>query len=258
MKECFGTMAVVLNLGDSSIKIEKFKGSDFSVWKTRIRDCLYQTKDLHLALVGYERKPAGMSDEEWHLLDRKALGIVRLCLDSSIVSNFTKQTTTKGLMDVLALAYEIVPNRVFLLRKLRKTKPESRPMQDHLNEFNTRIHQLSSLGLEFDDESKAVSFLVTLPSSWDQLVMAITTAYGTRKLIYNDVVNIVLNEDSRRMSSEECSSMGRSTASSSSRGGKGRGRSTSRDRCQSKAYQRECWNCGKTGHLKKDCWAPKK
>ena len=35
-------------------------------------------------------QPAAMKDEEWEVLDRKALGTIRLCLASSVAFNISK------------------------------------------------------------------------------------------------------------------------------------------------------------------------
>jgi hypothetical protein len=45
----------------------------------QMEDYLYQ-KDLFLPLGGIEKKPMAMKDEEWEILDRKALGTIRLSL----------------------------------------------------------------------------------------------------------------------------------------------------------------------------------
>eukprot|EP00253_Pinus_taeda_P026724 PITA_26724 len=37
-----------------------------------------------------------MEDEEWNLLDRKALGTIRLCLATSVAFNISKETTIEG------------------------------------------------------------------------------------------------------------------------------------------------------------------
>ena len=41
--------------------------------------------------IGWKKKMStGMTDEEWNLLDRKALGTVRLCLAASVTFNISK------------------------------------------------------------------------------------------------------------------------------------------------------------------------
>ena len=70
-----------------------------------MEDYLYQ-KDLFLPLSGVAKKPAAMKDEEWEILDRKALGTIRLSLAASMAFNISKEKTTKDLMDALAKLYE--------------------------------------------------------------------------------------------------------------------------------------------------------
>jgi len=41
-----------------------------------------------------------MSDGDWNLLDRKALGSIRLCLSSSVAFNIFGEKTTKGVMEI--------------------------------------------------------------------------------------------------------------------------------------------------------------
>eukprot|EP00253_Pinus_taeda_P009738 PITA_09738 len=71
----------------------------------RMEDYSYQ-KDLYLPLGRKTKMLTGMTDEEWNLLDRKALGIVRLCLEASVAFNILKETTTEGLIKALEKLYE--------------------------------------------------------------------------------------------------------------------------------------------------------
>ncbi|RVW58198.1 Retrovirus-related Pol polyprotein from transposon TNT 1-94 [Vitis vinifera] len=58
-------------------RIEKFDGTDFAYWRMQIEDYLYRRK-LHMPLLG--TKPKSMKAEEWALLDRQVLGVIRLTL----------------------------------------------------------------------------------------------------------------------------------------------------------------------------------
>ena len=60
---------------DGKFRVDKFNGENFLLWKMQMEDYLYQ-KDLYLTLSGKTKKPTGMTDVEWEILDRKALGIV--------------------------------------------------------------------------------------------------------------------------------------------------------------------------------------
>jgi hypothetical protein len=44
----------------------------------QLEDYLYQ-KDIFLPLGGIAKKTTAMKDEEWEVLDKKALGMIRLC-----------------------------------------------------------------------------------------------------------------------------------------------------------------------------------
>ena len=77
---------------DRKSKIERFDGKDFTLWKMQIQDLLYQ-EDLYLPL---KDKPTDMKEEDWEVLDRQALGTVRLTLARNVAFNVMDQTTTKG------------------------------------------------------------------------------------------------------------------------------------------------------------------
>ena len=88
-----------------------------------MEDYLYQ-KDLYLPLGRKTKISMGMTDEEWNLLDRKALGTVWLCLASSVAFNISKETMTYGLIKALEKLYEkpLASNKVFLMKWLFNMK----------------------------------------------------------------------------------------------------------------------------------------
>jgi len=62
-----------------------------------MEDYLYQ-KYFYLPLGRKTKMSTGMTDEEWNLLDRKALKTIRLCLAVSVTFNILKETMTEGLI----------------------------------------------------------------------------------------------------------------------------------------------------------------
>ena len=84
---------------------------------------LYQ-KDLFLPLGGTEKKSMTMKDEEWEVLDRKALGTIRLIPTTSMDFNISKENTMKDLIDELDKLYEnpSMYNKVFLMKRLFNMK----------------------------------------------------------------------------------------------------------------------------------------
>ncbi|KAH9313693.1 hypothetical protein KI387_022320, partial [Taxus chinensis] len=69
-----------------------------------VEDYLYK-KDLYLPL-DEPGQPEMMIDEEWKVLDRKALGSIRLSLAASVASNFIEAKTMVELMKSLESLYE--------------------------------------------------------------------------------------------------------------------------------------------------------
>ena len=109
-----------------------------------------------------------MKDEEWDILDRKALGTIQLCLYSSMDFNISKEKTTEGVMSAFTKLYEKTSssNKVFLMNHLfNMNMSKGGFVADHLNEFNTVTNQLSSVGVNFDYEVRALLILCSLSES---------------------------------------------------------------------------------------------
>jgi len=187
-------------------KIEKFDGADFGFWKMQIEDYLYQKK-LHQPLI--EKKPDSMKDDEWNLLDRQALGVVRLSLSRNVAFNIAKEKTTAGLMKALSSMYEkpSVSNKVHLMRRLFTLRmTEGASVAQHINELNIVTIQLSSVGIEFDDEVRALILLSSLPDSWSATVTAVNSSLGSKKMKFDDVRDLVLGDEIRQRELGESSS----------------------------------------------------
>ena len=96
-----------------------------------------------------------MKDEEWEVLDKKALKTIMMCLASSVAFNISKEKTTEGVMSTLSKLYEKLSasNKVFLMKHLFNMKmSEGGYVVDHLNEFNMITSKLIPVKVNFDDE----------------------------------------------------------------------------------------------------------
>ena len=163
---------------DGRFRVKKFNGQNNQLWKMKKDDYLYH-RDFCQPLIRKIKKLTSMTDTEWDILDRKALGTIRLFLVASVAFNISKEMTTKCLMSTLAKLYEkpSSSNKVFLMKHLFNMKmSEGGSFSHHLNEFNTVTSQLSSIGVTFDDEVRALLFLCSLSKIWNGLVMAISNS----------------------------------------------------------------------------------
>jgi hypothetical protein len=160
-------------------------------------------------LGGKEKQLTSMNDEELNILDRKVMGMIRLCLTTSMHFEISKEKATEDLMNALGKLYEkpLSSNKVLLMKRLFNMKMlEDGSVADHLNEFNTITNKLSSVKLDFDDEVRALLILCSLPESWNGLVMIVSNfVSSSNTLKFDDVVGVILSEEMQRKSTSETS-----------------------------------------------------
>ncbi|KAE8693992.1 hypothetical protein F3Y22_tig00110788pilonHSYRG00242 [Hibiscus syriacus] len=198
--------------------IEKFNGRNFSLWKLKMEVIL--RKDGCLTAIS-ERLVNFTDDNKWIEMDENAMTNFHLALADEVLSSIEEKKTAKEIWDHLTKLYEVtlLHNKIFLKRKLYTLRiPESTSLIEHLNTLNTLFSQLTSLRSAFLQEE------------------------NRRKNKEDRQVNLQQAEMLTTMK-------GRSTERDQSSSHK-HGRSKSRSKKNLK-----CYNCGKKGHLKNDCWS---
>jgi hypothetical protein len=145
-------------------------------------------------------------------------------------------------------------NRIFLKRQLYSLRlKEGTKIIDHLNTFNTLLVQLTSMRVKFKFEDKAITLLCSLPVSWDQFVTSISFS-STESIEFDDIVGALLSEETRKKSNLETSTSEEMVIKGRTKE-RGQGqRDFSLSKSKGKKSKLKCWFCGKSGHLKKDCW----
>ncbi|KAE8685506.1 Auxin-binding protein 1 [Hibiscus syriacus] len=145
------------------------------------------------------KQPEGMKNEDWTLLDRQTLRVIRLILSRNVTFNIAKENTTAGLMAALSSMYEkpSASNKVHLMRRLFNLRmTEGASMAQHLNELNTITTQLSSVEIEFDDEVRALFLLSSLPDSWNATVTTILDSRASfHYTLYREIMENYVNGD---------------------------------------------------------------
>ncbi|KAE8655608.1 F-box family protein, putative isoform 2 [Hibiscus syriacus] len=212
--------------------IEKFNGRNFSLWKLKMKVIL--RKDGSLAAIN-ERPVDFVDDIKWNEMDGNDMANFHLALADEVLSSIEEKKTTKEIWDHLTKLYEATSlhNKIFLKRKLYTLRmPESTSVMEHLNTLNTLFSQLTSLSCKIGEQERA-----------ELLFQAAVLQEENRHK----------NKEDRQVNLQQAEALttmrGRSTE---------RGQSSSHKHGRSKSRSKKnlkCYNCGKNGHLKKDCWS---
>ena len=125
-----------------------------------------------------------MKAEEWRSLDEIARSTIRMHLAENVYFSMAKETTTHSLWEKLQAVYEkkSSSSKLILIKQLFNMKmKEIDPATSHINTFSRVLSELSSQGINFEEEVKALALLSSLPASWE----VFCTTYANSRPILN-------------------------------------------------------------------------
>ena len=114
----------------------KLDSSNYSLWMPMMDDILY-CKDLYEPIVK-DKIPTGVTKEEWRVLHRKAVGMIRLYINHNIFHHVANDTNTYEMWQKLESMYErkTSMNNVSVIKRLAKLEyRDGTNMIEHLNVF---------------------------------------------------------------------------------------------------------------------------
>jgi len=136
----------MVNKMTAKYEIERFNGSNFSLWKMRIKAIL--RKDNCLTAIG--DWPAEITDNtKWNEMDGNAITNIHLALADEVLSSVAEKKTAKEIWDTLTKLYESksLHNKIFLKQRLYTLRmAETTMVTDHINTIRTLFSQLTTLG----------------------------------------------------------------------------------------------------------------
>ena len=182
-------------MSSTKYNVEKFCGKgNFSLWQRRMKDLLIQ-QGVHKALHGKEKKPETMKYVEWVEIDEKAASDIRLNLGDEVIHNILEAKTAKEVWEILEGLYmrKNLTNKLYVKKQLYILHmKEGSDLLEYLNTFNMLNTQLSSFGMNYEDEYKALLLLASLSTSFDHLVT--TLMYGKETIVLKEVTSALLSQ----------------------------------------------------------------
>nr|AAV88069.1 hypothetical retrotransposon [Ipomoea batatas] len=233
----------------------RLNGRNYHIWKAKMKDLLF-VKKLHLPVFA-SAKPENMSDEEWDFEHQQVCGYIRQWVEDNVLNHIINETHARSLWNKLETLYasKTGNNKLFLLKQMMNIRyREGTLINDHVNDFQGVLDQLSGMGIKFEDEVLGLWLLNTLPDSWETFRVSLTNSAPNGVVTMEYVKSGILNEEARRRSQDTSTSQS-DILVTDDRGRnkqKGqRGRDKSRSKSRSRYKDIECHYCGKKSHIKK-------
>ena len=183
----------------TGVDFRKLDGNKFTLWKEIMQDVLIIRR--HVEAIRHSEKPALMTTEEWRSIDKIMHSTIWMHLTENVYFRMAKETTTFSLWEKLHVVYEknSFSSKLILIRQLFNMKMrESDPTTFRINTFSRVLSELSSQGINFEEEVKALTLLSSLRVSWE--IFCTTFATSCSKLNLDELINQVLTEDIWRKS----------------------------------------------------------
>jgi hypothetical protein len=187
-------------MNESYNSMVKLIASNYSIWKTRMKDILY-CKELFEPIELNGIKPDAKTDDEWNKLNRKAVGHIKQWVDQSVFHHVAKEANAYLLLLKLESLYErqTAQNKAFMIRRLVNLKyKDGQSVTEHLSNFQGLLNELSTMKLVLDDNVQALLMLSSLPDSWETLVVSLSNSAPNGVMTIGMVKDSMFNEKARR------------------------------------------------------------
>ena len=149
--------------------IEKYdRHVSFVIWQMKMKAFLTQN-GLQKAILGKDKLPEKLSEEQKLDLDEKALATIQLCLSNEVLCEVIHEKTAKDLWEKLESLYMtknltsklVVKHRMHILNMVEGTS-----LKSHIDEFNSILIDLENLDIKYEEEDKALMLLRFVPPSF--------------------------------------------------------------------------------------------
>ena len=148
-------------VSNAKFAVEFFDGSGyFGMWQGEVLYVLQQGLDIAIE----QKKPDGVGEEDWKIINRVACGTIRSYLAREQKYPYTKETSANKLWNSLEEKFlkKNSQNKLYMKRRLlRFTYVPGSTMNDHITSFNKLATDLRNMDVTFTDGDMALMLLST-------------------------------------------------------------------------------------------------
>ncbi|KAG8478601.1 hypothetical protein CXB51_028410 [Gossypium anomalum] len=170
------------------------RNTRFALWQIKIQAVLVQM-DLEDALLGIDKMPSTLTDEEKKRKDRKALTQLHLHLSNEILQDVMKEKTVAELwkrLEQICMSKTLTSKLHMKQRLYAHRLEEDASIHEHLIVFKEILSNLEAMDVQYDKEDLGLILLCSLPLSYS--TFRDTILYSRESLTVDEVYDSLTSE----------------------------------------------------------------
>ncbi|KAG8501441.1 hypothetical protein CXB51_003771 [Gossypium anomalum] len=240
------------------------RNTRFALWQIKMQAVLAQM-DLEDALLGIDKMPSTLTDEEKKRKDRKALTQLHLHLSNEILQDVMKEKIAAALwkrLEQICMSKTLTSKLHMKQRLYAHRLEEGASVHEHLTVFKEILSNLEAMEVQYDKEDLGLILLCSLPPSYS--TFRDTILYSRESLTVDEVYDSLTSYDKMKHLVVKPDSQGeglivrgrqdRNTDDDRGRTQERNHRGKSKGRSKSSNRGKTCNFCKKKGHIKSECY----
>uniref|UniRef100_A0A8D9BGB4 Copia protein n=2 Tax=Cacopsylla melanoneura TaxID=428564 RepID=A0A8D9BGB4_9HEMI len=222
--------------------LKQFDGTGFPNWEFRLKGVMQEQGVLEMVL-GECQEPGTKKNKEKEALARN---IIIQSVSDDCLEILKSADLAKEMLDVLKKHFQrnSLSERIHLKKELSSMKFDGKSsMSSFIMKYESLVRQLRDSGCVVDENEKIISFLSTLPKSYENFCTSLDLLISQQSLTFDFVRSRILDEELKKKSSvNNVNSVN----------------NVKQEANAFSVFKFQCYNCGKYGHKRSECRVKKK